>query len=130
MSTPGSNILKQALSAIASTPVQYFAFVSRVGNAIGLLETTFAAPVTIRGSWQPVPRAMYEKLGLDFTKNYVTFYSVQFIGDVSRDRTGDNFEFNGKRWQVESSNDWQAIDGWNGVLCVEVPAVPQPEPVP
>lgn len=125
MNVPGSNLLKLALQAITPSTVKYYAYVSRTINAIGLYETTFAASVDILGSVQAVPQSMYQQLGLDFTKNYVMFYSTQLIGEVTRDRTGDQFEFGGKRWQVESSNNWHAIDGWNGLLAIHVP-----EPTP
>jgi hypothetical protein len=126
MIVPGSNLFKMAASVIHQSTVGYRAFVSRTGNNVGLLESTFAPSVDIRGSFQPVPRTMYDRLGLDYTKNYAMFYSAQPINDVSRDRTGDQLDFNGKVWQVESSNDWQAIDGWNGVLCIEVTEEPTP----
>lgn len=126
---PGSNLLNLALQAITPTTVSYYAYVTRETNAIGFRVTEFAEPVDIIGSLQPVPRMLYQQLGLDFTKNYVMFYSSQPIKDVTRDRTGDQLGYAGKRYQVEAANDWHSIDGWNGVICVEVPAPAEtPEP--
>lgn len=119
---PGSDILAMALTVIDATTVRLYEFTGRSTTAAGMRVATFADPVDIVGSLQPVPRAMYQQLGLDFNKNYVTFYSSKSIKDVTRDRTGDQLEYDGKRWQVESSNDWLSVDGWNGVLCVQVPA--------
>jgi hypothetical protein len=119
---PGANLLRMALTAIAPQTVEYYAYTSRTLNAVGMYVTTFAEPVDVQGSFQPVPRALYQQLGLDFTKNYAMFYATQQLGDVTRDRTGDQLAFNGKRWQIEAANDWHAVDGWNGVLCIEVPA--------
>lgn len=119
---PGMNLLNLALTVIAPATVTYYAYTSRALNAAGVYITTFAAGVDIVGSVQPVPRQLYADMGLDYTRNYVMLYADTPIGDVTRDRTGDQIGFNGKRWQVESANDWQAIDGWSGVLCVEVPA--------
>ena len=54
MSVPGSNILATALTLIAASQITYLQFVSRTTNAIGMLVPTYAAPVTINGSIQPV----------------------------------------------------------------------------
>ncbi|MGJ0509057.1 MAG: phage collar protein [Methylocystis sp.] len=120
--TPGSNLLAQALTVIAPQLAQYWAATGREVNTVGIYVTSFAEPVDVYGSIQPVPRALYEKYGLDFNKNYVTFYTTRAIDDVFRGRSGDQLTFGGKRWQVESSNDWQFVDGWNGLLCIEVTA--------
>lgn len=125
---PGSNLLNMALSVIAPATVQYYAYVSRETNGIGLIVTTYADPVNVVGSLQPVPRALYQQLGLDLRKNYYMFYSSQAIADVTRDRTSDQLGFMDKRFQVDSSNDWYAIDGWNGVLCIEIPTPTEVEP--
>jgi hypothetical protein len=122
MNVPGANLLALALSIITPQTVQYYAFTARTTNAAGLRVADFAEAVDIQGSFQPVPRDLYHELGLDLNKNYAMFYSVTLIRDVTRDRTGDQLGFNSKRWQVLSANDWHAVDGWNGVLCVEVPA--------
>ena len=117
---PGSNLLRMAQRIIRPSTVQHYVFVDRTTNEIGMLVSNFDPPVDILGSFQPVPRTLYQAMGLDFRKNYAMFYSTVFLQDVSRDRTGDQLEFGGVRWQIESSNDWHAVDGWNGILCVEV----------
>lgn len=120
MIVPGSNLLKMAQTVIRAQTVQYRAFVSRLPNSVGLIETTFAAAVPVKGNFQPVPRTMYEHLGLDYTKNYAMLYSTELMQDVTRDRTGDQFDFGGVVWQIESANNWHAVDGWNGLLAIEV----------
>jgi hypothetical protein len=119
---PGANLLSMALTIIQPATVQYYAFISRALNAAGVYITTFDAPVPIQGSLQPIPRSLYADMGLDFNRNYAMLYADTPVGDVTRNRTGDQIGFDGRRWQVESANDWQAVDGWSGVLCVEVPA--------
>ena len=74
----------------------------------------------MKGSFQPVPRRVYEAYGLDLQKQYFTFYVPSNVFDISRDRSGDQITFRGFRYQCESNNDWFAEDGWKGVLCVMI----------
>lgn len=120
MIVPGSNLLNMAFGLIGQQAVEHRAFVGNVTNAAGIKVPTWAAPVTLGGSLQPVPRALIQTLGLDFNKNYMTFYASADITDVLRNKTGDRLSYAGKTYQVESNNDWYAQDGWKGVLCVEV----------
>lgn len=125
---PGQNILNMALSIIAKQTITYFAFTGRVQNVLGQWITQYAAPVNIVGSWQPVPRQLYQTYGLDLQKDYFTFYTSNNLLDLARDVSGDQVLFNGEIFQCESDNDWFALDGWKGVLCVRV-GVPSPQPV-
>ncbi len=54
-------------------------------------------------------------------KTYYTFYSSVDVLDIIRDTSSDKLGFNGEIYQVESSNDWFAVDGWTGVLAVRIP---------
>jgi hypothetical protein len=120
MIIPGANLLALAQTVIRQQTVQYLAFTGRANNAIGQFVASFAEPVDILGSFQPVPRQKYAEMGLDATREYAYFYSTQQLDDVNRDRSGDQLIFNGKRYEISGSNDWHAIDGWNGVLVVRV----------
>jgi hypothetical protein len=117
---PGINLLNMALTIIAKQTLQYYQFLSRGINAVGQDITVYNAPVDLVGSWQPVPRNLYEIYGLDLQKDYFTFYSSNNILDIQRDISGDQVSFMGKRFQVESSNDWYQLDGWKGMLCVDL----------
>jgi hypothetical protein len=119
---PGSNLLNMALSVIAKQSVQYFKFAGRTTNAIGNFGNTYDAPTTLQGSWQFVPRALYQQYGLDLQKSYATFYVSANVVDIAREVAGDQLTFNGRRYQVESTNSWFAQDGWVGVLCVDIGA--------
>lgn len=120
MMIPGSNLLKTALTVIASQAVTYFNNTGRANNAIGNYVPSFAPGVTVKGSFQPVPRNKYENMGLDFQRDYFTFYASRNVLDLSRDVAGDQLEFQGKRFQCVSKVDWYGIDGWDGVLCVKI----------
>ncbi len=121
MSVPGSNLLKKAFRLIAAQTIIYKAFVSRTANGIGLWNATYAMPVCTKGSVQPVPRQLMELLGLDLQKHYVYIYVSQSVVDIRRDVTSDQFLFGGATYQALSITRWVQIDGWNSVLCVEVP---------
>jgi hypothetical protein len=70
-----------------------------------------------------VPRTMYEALGLDLQKDYYTVYTQATLKDLKRDGAGDILDFGGKRFNVESNNDWWT-DGWRGSLCVYIGTTP------
>jgi|SRR5690242_10757908 len=117
---PGSNLLNIALRVIARQTVIYYKDRSRSQNSVGQDVTSYAGGVPIVGSFQPVPRQLYEKYGLDLQKDYYTFYTSNNVLDVSRNVSGDQIGFKGERFQCESSNDWFPMDGWVGVLCVKI----------
>lgn len=121
MLVPGSNILNMALSVIAKSSFQYYAFVSRTPNEVGQDIATYASPTILRGSVQPIPRSLYQEYGLDFQRNYVNVYISRDMMDIARDVSGDKIIFNRNTYQCVSKTAWDAIDGWDAVLCVQIP---------
>ena len=117
---PGSNLLRQALRVIGRQPAQWYYVTGRTNNAIGLLVTTFADPVTVYGSFQPIPRILFQQMGLDLNKDYVTFYVLNLVQDIARDKAPDEFVFMGSRYRVMSASDWNLVDGWNNPLAVRI----------
>lgn len=117
---PGSNILNMALSVIAKTTVQYYEAVARPLNNIGQNFTQYAPAVNIIGSFQPVPRALYMTLGLDFQKTYFRLFTSNNVVDIGRDVSSDQISFQGRRYQCESSTPWFGLDGWVEVLCIDI----------
>lgn len=111
------NLLNVAAQMIDFATVNYFQFVSRIPNVVGQLVATFAEPVLIKGSLQAVPRNMYEAHGLDLNKKYALFYVSKSVVEVQRDVTGDQFTYNGEKFQVESTTDWFGQDGWKGLIA-------------
>ncbi|OWK39547.1 hypothetical protein FRUB_06110 [Fimbriiglobus ruber] len=45
-------------------------------------------------------------------------YLQRNVIDVARDVSGDQIVFNGATYQCVSKTAWDAIDGWDAVLCV------------
>jgi hypothetical protein len=123
---PGSNILNQALLAIAQQPFSYYAFAARALNSIGQDIATYAAPVGVQGSVQAVPRNLYQVNGLDFDKYYLKFFVSQDVIDVDRDVSGDLMCFHGNTYQCLSITPWFPMDGWVEILCVKIQNLPLP----
>ena len=116
---PGSNLLNLALGALGQQTLDHYRFVSRETNSIGLDVATYAEAVQVTGSFQPVPRNLYQQSGLDLSKNYATFFTSAAISDVKRDVSGDYLSFGGKLYQCLSASDWKGIDGWLSITCIE-----------
>lgn len=116
MNIPGSNLLNTALRLIQYQSVEYYRYLGRVQNDIGQYINTYDLPISVKGSFQAVPRNLYAQYELDLSKDYATFYTSDNILSLDRDRTGDYILYASKRWKCESPNDWRAMDGWRGIL--------------
>jgi hypothetical protein len=119
---PGSNILAQALTMIASQAITWLSYQSRSTNDIGMQVSVYAAPVTIQGSIQAVPRTLIQALGLDMNKTYVNIFVPNNVIDIERDITSDQFQYGGATYQGLYATPWFSIDGWNQILAVQVPS--------
>lgn len=120
MKVPGDNLLKKAFNVISKDTFIYRQFKSRTTNDIGIDVPAFENDIPLKGSIQAIPRRLYQQHGLDWKKKYITIYSSDSIEGVDRDTSGDRVVFNGKLYQVLDENEWTPIDGWNGVICVQV----------
>jgi hypothetical protein len=119
--TPGSDILAEAFSCIDTHTVQYIKAGQRTKNRAGQFVSELSAePVDYEASVQAVDRKSYVELGLDMNRRYYNIYLSASVQDFAHGTTGDRIEFGTKKYDVESNNDWFAIDGWVGLLCVEV----------
>lgn len=114
------NVLKTALKMIPPEPIEYYKFSSRAINDIGIEENTYSSAITIHASVQAVPRSMYEQLGLDLQKKFVTVYTAQNVIDVGRDTSGDKFLYYGETYLIESKTDWISFNKWNSFMAVRV----------
>lgn len=115
------NLLNKALSVVPQQTFNYLAFVSRTPNSVGQDVATYAAPRCMRGSVQPIRRNLYQQYGLDFQRDYLTFYVSKNAIDVGRDVSGDQMQFNGNTYQCVSETDWFPMNGWTSILCVRIP---------
>lgn len=116
------NLLALAQTVIPSQQLTLAKFTGRATNAAGFQVPTFADPVPLSGSAQPVPQSRYAALGLDFEKTYITLYTSADVVGVARDGSGDRVTFNGDTYSAESLTDWRTQNGWSAIICVRVPA--------
>jgi hypothetical protein len=114
------NLFLRAAALTGTSTIQWFSASGRASNGIGLDVVTFADPVPVRASVQPVPRSIMQQMGLDFNKEYVMVYAAQKMDDLARDRSGDQFQFSFYRYQILSNTEWHPVNGWNGSLAVKV----------
>jgi hypothetical protein len=118
--TPGSNLLNDAFQSIDPTEIQYYTFVSRALNAARQWVSTFAAPVPVWACVQAVHRSKYTEYGLDFQRNYAKIWASMDTVDLDRDTSGDQFTWNGRRYQLVDDTNWFIQDGWASALAVDI----------
>lgn len=122
MKIPGSDILNMALGAINAEKPK----LSRVilplpaPDASGIVTPSYYARVAIKASFQPVPRAQYEALGLDLQKNWAYCYTSEPLQDLERNAACDMLDYGGRRYNVTSNEPWNKQDGWGASLCVDI----------
>lgn len=117
---PGSNLLRKAFRLIAKQQLIYYQAIGRTFNVVGQYITQYAPGTVIYGSFQPVARQEYERLGLDFQKTYYNLYIPKSLVDINRNVSPDQISFQDQRFTCESSTPWYGADGWIAVLCVMV----------
>lgn len=120
MIVPGSNLLAIAFGAIGQQSVQWRKYVGMTTLADGSKRVTWSNPVTLAGSLQPVDSTLLQQLGLDWSKNYCTFFAPAEFRDPTRDQTGDKITYAGRTYQVIDKSSWFPQDGWEKVICVQV----------
>jgi len=126
MSVPGSNLLAQALTALGKQAVDWRAYQGKTTRADGQQVATFAAPVTLYGSWQAVTSADKAAYGLTLSMDYAVFYASNLFQNAVRDEAPDQFTYAGRRWSVIARTGWFVMDGWDSVLVIDI----GPEPAP
>lgn len=131
MSVPGCNVLGMALTLIKPQSVRWYRFAANTLDAAGIRVPTYNDGGDISGSWQSVPRQLFEKLGLNFEKSYRVFYTAADILDIRRAVAPDLINAFGRQYSAEYSTPWVNQDGWNEVVLVDVgaAAVPPAPPV-
>lgn len=117
---PGSNLLEDAFEAIETMEVLVHHQGQRTKNAVGQYIGAYEPPVPFEGSVQAVNRSAYLQLGLDFNKTYVTIYLCADVHNFRRNTSGDKVSVGSKNYEIVSDLDWFDIDGWVGLLCVEL----------
>ena len=113
------NLFEIARSVIPTETAQYVQFLGDTVNVIGLSVPTYAEPVDIQASIQPLGDDAYKDLGLDFQKEYYTVYSSQRMHGLNEQAMPDKLRFHGKEFTVQKTTYWNEYDGWGYVLVVK-----------
>ena len=114
------NVLATVQTVIGTQDFEYLEYLGRTTNSIGLDVSSYAAAVPLKGSVQPVDRAKYEEMGLDFTKNYFSILCLQDVKDLERTKAPDQIIFDSVTYEVMGESDWTVPAGWNRVLVIEI----------
>lgn len=114
------NLLNKALTLIPGQYGLLYQFTGNTDNGRGQKVSTFAAPITVYGSFQAVPRNLYERMGLEFKNVYYMLFTSDEGKGLARGERGDQLEIIGKRFQIQAEGGWKPIDGWGGLLMIEV----------
>ena len=120
MTTPGSNLFKEAIKLIKPTRIQYYKWNGRTLNPVKQWISSYEDAITIKASVQAVSRGVYQQFGLDLQKQYIKFFAPVDFFDLSRDTSGDKVVFNGRLYQINSQTDWFVQDGWASCLAVDL----------
>lgn len=121
MSVPGSNLLRIALGAIQPQTVAYYRWLGRTVSPEGKDVDQFAPPDMVRGSFQPMDRKRASEAGLDVSKSYAVFYGMGAYQNLGRDKSPDQFGFNGRLYTAAPGvTDWSAQDGWSAPILVDI----------
>lgn len=124
------NLLNIALGAICGQTVTWRAFKARTQNGRGHWITTYEDDQPIMGSWQTVDSRTIKELGLDTAKRYHNLYCSYPINQVREGTSPDLIIADGYIHEVVGGPDWYRLNGWRGILCVEIGPDPAPAPDP
>jgi hypothetical protein len=116
-----NNLFNQASTIIPSQGGEILRWRSRERNAKGQWVDTYDPPSPICGSFQAVPRNIFEKMGLDYKKVYYMIFTSADVSGLARNESGDRILYKGLTLKAETEGGWVPVDGWTGVLLVEIP---------
>lgn len=118
------NLLSLAMSVTGRQSVKWERFKGAPENEAGYNVRTYYPAKNITGHVQPIPQSLFTKLGLDFSKEYVTLYTPAGVVTVDRDESGDRITYNGRIYIAEDGTDWSGQAGWSAIRCVRVKEPP------
>lgn len=115
------NLLNQASTIIPTQQGTWLRWTGRARNSTGVDVDTYAPGKPICGSFQSVPQEVLRRMGLEYKKSYYMLFTSEDVGGLNRDRAGDRILWQGRTLKAQTKGGWRPIDGWGGVLLVEVP---------
>jgi hypothetical protein len=115
-----NNLLNQALTLIPKQTFTYCKFAGTTINDEGIKQDTYEPGIEFQGSVQAIEQAMYEKLGLQWSKKYIQIYSSLDIRNTDNQQVSpDKVIWHGKEYIVTKVTNWYLQDGWTNIIAVE-----------
>jgi len=116
------NLLKLAHQLIPYEKVTYYQWIGSTENDVMIDVQDYAAAIPeLLVKVNAIGTDIFKRLGLDYKKNYVKLFSVQFVEGLSRTNSGDVFLFAGKYYQIQPRTGWQDTANWDSDICIEIP---------
>ncbi len=110
------NLHGYAKQIIPQRRFAYRAYAGMTEGSNGIDTPKYSAQKIGYGSIQPVPKKVYQSLGLNSEKEYlhiVTDACITGYGDI-----GDKVIFCNKEYRVMDCEDWRTVSDWAGVMCI------------
>lgn len=124
-----NNLLNQALTLVPKQKFTYCKFAGTTVNELGTKQNTYDPGIEFAGSVQAIEQAMYEQLGLQWSKKYIQIYSSLNIKNSDNEQFApDKIIWNGKDYLVTKVTNWYLQDGWTNIIAVEQTENEEPEP--
>lgn len=118
------NLLPIAMNATSilgcNQQFEYYQFQGSTLDDLGRDIPQYSDPINLTGSIQAVPNKMYEQLGLDLEKNYITVFCPQLIQSLAQNTQPDRIIWNNRTFEAIETKDWTNLNGYTKALFVEI----------
>lgn len=113
-----NNLHALAATVIPQQQLKLIKFTGNVTNDAGYDVPSYAEPVEITGSFQPMTAQDSAKLGLDFRQVHATLHTSADVALAGKGTQPDRIEYGGKLYDAIGVADWKAQDGWAEFVLV------------
>lgn len=118
------NLLPIAMNATSilgcNQQFEFYQFQGSTLDDLGRDIPQYSDPINLKGSIQAVPNKMYEQLGLDLDKNYITVFCPQLIQSLAQNNQPDRIIWNNRTFEAIETKDWTNLNGYTKALFVEI----------
>ena len=118
------NLLPIAMNATSilgcNQQFEFYQFQGSTLDDLGRDIPQYSNPINLIGSIQAVPNKMYEQLGLDLDKNYITVFCPQLIQSLAQNTQPDRIIWNNRTFEAIETKDWTNLNGYTKALFVEI----------
>ena len=118
------NLLPIAMNATSvlgcNQQFEFYQFQGSTLDDLGRDIPQYLDPINLKGSIQAVPNKMYEQLGLDLDKNYITVFCPQLIQSLAQNTQPDRIIWNNRTFEAIETKDWTNLNGYTKALFAEI----------